>query len=188
MQNIINFFILSLLSVVILSCAGMAAKPVVQEQPAPNKIADAQVNAKSLGNASSSVDELCKEVLAKLAQNDIKALEAMALTEDEFKKYYWPHSEWSRPEVRMPFEYFWSDLNQKSSNALKGTLARFGGKNLQMVGIRFAKETMQYQEARVYRNPTLTVRDEEGQEQEVQLFGGIFELNGDYKIYTYRYK
>jgi len=141
---------------------------------------------KGLSNAFSSIDELCKEVLEKVAQKDKRYLEALALTEDEFKRYYWPHSDWSRPEVRMPFEFFWGDLHQKSSFKLAGILAKFGGKKFEFVSLRFAEETTEYQDARVHSDPRITVRNEDGKESEVKMFGAIFEMNSKYKIFSYK--
>ncbi len=179
---------LSLLVFLLTSCAVRVEKTIAQEQPVQPEIPDAQLNEMGLADAASSIDELCKEVLERVAQEDIKSLEAMALTEDEFRRFYWPYSEWSRPEVRMPFEYYWGDLHQRSSSALKGVLARHGGKKLEFISVRFSKEAMQYQDAKVHRHPKLTVKDEEGQQQELEIFGSIFELNGNYKIFSYRYK
>jgi hypothetical protein len=145
---------------------------------------------RGLVNAKSSVDELCKGVLEGIAQNNIKSLEAMALTEDEFKRYYWPLSEWSRPEVRMPFEYYWGDLRQKSNNSLKRMLASLGGKKFELVHVYFGKKTMEFPDAKIniYRDTRLIVDNGEGEEQEIEVFGSIVEVNGQYKIFSYIYK
>jgi len=139
-----------------------------------------------LVNARPSIDELCKEVLEKVAHKDAKALEALALSEDEFKNYYWPYSKWSRPETRMPFEFIWGDLHQKSSFALAGVLVRYGGKKLEYISVRFSEETVAYNDAKVHGGPVLTVRNEEGKEGDVKMFGAVFELNGAYKIFSYK--
>lgn len=167
------------------------AAPVVPKdmkvvEPAAPVVPQDTNDERGLTYASSSIDELCKEVLERVAQKDLKLLEAMALTEDEFKSYVWPYSEWSRPEVRMPFEYYWGLLHQRSSSELRGTLAKYGGEKFELISVRFAKETMEYQDAKVYRDPRLTVRDEEGREREMEMFGAIIELNGNYKIFSYQ--
>jgi len=169
-----------LLLLLLTSCLASVDKPLAPAAPQ-----DMQ-NEQGLANARPSVDALCKEVLEKVALKDTKALEAMALNADEFKRYYWPYSEWSRPEVRMPFEFFWGDLHQKSSFALAGVLAAYGGKKLDFIRIRFSEEPVAYQEAKVHSGALLTVRNEEGEEGEVKMFGAVFELNGTYKIFSYK--
>jgi hypothetical protein len=139
-----------------------------------------------LVNARPSIDELCKEVLEKVAHKDVKALEALALSADEFKKYYWPYSKWSKPETRMPFEFIWGDLHQKSSFALAGVLVKYGGKRLDFISVRFSEEPVSYSHAKVHGAPVLTVRNEEGKEGEVKMFGAVFELNGAYKVFSYK--
>ena len=169
-----------LLLLLLTSCLAGVDKPLAPAAPQ-----DMQ-NEQGLANARPSIDELCKEVLKKVAQKDTKTLEALALNSDEFKRYYWPYSEWSRPEVRMPFEFFWGDLHQKSSFALAGVLAAYGGKKLDFIRIRFSEEPVAYQNAKVHSGAFLTVRNEEGEEGEVKMFGAVFELNGAYKVFSYK--
>lgn len=165
------------------SCTGGIQKPL-SAVAAPESS-----NSKTLLiNARSSMDELCREVLKNVALKDRKALEALALTEDEIKRYVWPYDKHSRPEVNMPFEYWWGDLHKRSSFRLTQTLQKFGGKKFALISIRFAEEPMQYNEGIVHRDTRLSVRDEEGQEWEVEMFGSVFELNGQYKVFSYIYK
>jgi hypothetical protein len=160
------------------SCLAGVDKPLA---PVSQDMQEAQ----GLVNAKPSINELCKEALEKVALKDAKALEALALNADEFKKYYWPYSKWSKPEIRMPFEFIWGDLHQKSSFALAGVLGKYGGKKLEFISVRFSEETVSYSEAKVHGAPVLTVRNEEGEEGEVKIFGAVFELNGHYKIFSY---
>jgi hypothetical protein len=141
-----------------------------------------------LVNARSSINDLCREVLDRVARNDRHALEALALTEDEIKRYVWPYEKHSRSEVNMPFDFWWGELRKKSSFRLTQTLQKFGGKKFELISVRFAEEAMQYNNATVHRDSRITVRNEEGQESVVEMFGSVFELNGQYKIFSYIYK
>ncbi len=179
-RNVKHLSLAGLLFFLLTSCMAGVDKPLTPV--APQDMQEEQ----GLVNARPSIDELCKEVLEKVAHKDVKTLEALALSADEFKRYYWPYSRWSRPEVRMPFEFFWGDLHQKSSFALAGLLVKYGGKPLEFVNVRFSEEPVAYQDARVHGEPVLTVRDEEGKEGEVKMFGAVFELNGAYKVFSYK--
>jgi hypothetical protein len=64
----------------------------------------------------------------------------------------------------------------------------YGGKKFEFLGVRFAKEAMKYNNATVHRDARLTVRNEEGHEGEVEMFGSILELDGKYKVFSYIYK
>jgi hypothetical protein len=179
MNNRGSLFLLGLLFYLLTSC--MAGIDKTPDSPLPQKT----LLQEGLAPASSSIDELCEEFLSRLAQKDGDELVALALTEAEFKKYYWPHTEWSRPEVRMPFEFYWGNHHQKSVVALNNMLAAFGGKQLNFMRVRFTKDTAYYHDAKVHVAPLLTVRDEEGKEWDLKFFGAVFELNGKYKIFSF---
>ncbi|MFZ5906455.1 MAG: hypothetical protein ACOYVJ_03465 [Nitrospirota bacterium] len=174
--------IAGLLLILLVSCATGGEMPGISGLPE-----DAHPG-NGLSNTRASVDELCREVLALVAQKNRNALEALALTEDEVKEYIWPYDEHSRPEVNMPFAFWWGDLHKRSSFRLTQTLQKFGGKKFELVSVRFGEDSMHYHNAIVHRDTRLTVRDEEGREWDVELFGSIVELNGQYKIFSYIYK
>jgi len=175
-----RYAIAGLLFLFLTSCMAGIEKPVAPVVPQDTN------KENGLTNARSSIEELCKEVLAGIAGKDRKLLETMALTEDELKRYIWPYSEWSKPEVRMPFEFYRGDLHQKSSFALSGVLAKYGGIKFEFVSARFAKDILTYQNARVHNGARITVRDEQGRVGEIKMFGSVFELNGQYKIFSYK--
>lgn len=143
------------------------------------------VSEKDLVNAQPSVDELCKYVLEKVEQNDIKSLEALAVSEDEVKRHIWPYSEWSRPERRMTFEFYWGDLHQKSIYALHKTMLNYGGKKFEYLNYRLAEDPMTYQDGKIYKDAWIQVRNDDGREGEIKIFGSVFELNGKYKIFSF---
>lgn len=145
-------------------------------------------NEEGLSNTRSSIDELIKEVLEEFARNDRKALEALALTEDEVKRYVWPYDKHSKPGVNMTFEYWWGELHKRSAFRLTQTMQKFGGKKVTLISFRFAEDPMKYNNATVYRDTILTIQDEEGQTWDAEMFGSIFELNGKFKIFSYIYK
>ncbi|NWF75052.1 MAG: hypothetical protein HXY53_00520 [Nitrospirae bacterium] len=141
-----------------------------------------------LFNSKSSVEELSNSVLEALMKKDIKVLENLAMTRDEFYKYIWPEIPWSRPKTNMPFEYYWKDLHQKSSTSLRWILSEYGGQKFEFIKIYFAKDKRQYKKLNIYRDSRLIVEDEKGKQKEIELFGSIVELNGRYKILSYIYR
>ncbi len=136
-------------------------------------------------NAKSSIEAVANSVLKAVTRKDVKSLETLYLTKDEFKRYIWPEIPWSRPERNMPFDYYWGDLNQKSSWALKRVLVRHGGKKYELIRVYFAKGVREYKNFRLYRDTRLIVRDETGKKKELNIFGSIVELNGKFKILSY---
>jgi len=132
-----------------------------------------------------SPEALAEGVLAALADVDGATLEAMPLSELEFRTVVWPELPASRPDRGLPFDYVWGDLHQKSNNAMRRLIDRHGGKRYALVALAFGGETTPYETYRVHRETVLTVRDEAGEEEELALFGSILERDGAFKLFSY---
>jgi hypothetical protein len=128
---------------------------------------------------------LSEAVLDALADRDADTLASLALSELEFRTAVWPELPSSRPERGVPFDYAWGDLHQKSMNSLRRLLARYGGERYELVAVAFAGETTPYRTYRVHRETVLDVRDEEGNDLTVSLFGSILERDGEFKLFSY---
>ena len=128
---------------------------------------------------------LSEAVLDALADRDADTLASLALSELEFRTAVWPELPSSRPERGVPFDYAWGDLHQKSSNALQRLVAHHGGKQYELLRVEFSGETTPYRTYRVHRETVLDVRDDEGEELTLALFGSILEREGEFKLFSY---
>ncbi|MCY4635688.1 MAG: hypothetical protein OXG04_14485 [Acidobacteria bacterium] len=138
-----------------------------------------------LRNTFPSPEALGEAVLAALADNDADTLADLALDELEFRTAVWPDLPSSRPERGLPFDYAWGDLHQKSNNALRRLVSRYGGRRYELVDVRFAGPTTPYATYQVHRETVLDLRDEEGEEVRLALFGSILEREGEFKLFSY---
>jgi hypothetical protein len=137
-----------------------------------------------LADAHPSAASLASAVLDALARGDRTALEALALSETEFRDHVWPRLPAARPERNLPFSYVWGDLRQKSGQELDGIMAREGGKQYQLVDVRFAGET-DYGSYRVHRESTFRVRDADDVETDIRVCGSMIEQTGAWKVFSY---
>lgn len=132
-----------------------------------------------------SPEALSRAVLTALAARDVDTLRALPLDETEFRDAVWPDLPASRPERNVPFDYAWSDLRQKSDNARRRLAARHGGRRYELVRVLFDAETTRYRTCEVHRETVLDLRDEEGEEVRLALFGSILEREGRFKLFSY---
>lgn len=132
-----------------------------------------------------SPEALSRAVLTALAERDVDTLRALSLDETEFRDAVWPDLPASRPEHNVPFDYAWGDLRQKSDNARRRLAARHGGRRYELVRVRFAAGTTRYRTYEVHRETILDLRDEEGGEVRLALFGSILERAGRFKLFSY---
>jgi hypothetical protein len=138
----------------------------------------------ALANAGESPDALARSVLDGLARNDRTSLEALAVSEQEFRDHVWPDLPSARPERNLPFSYVWGDLRQKSGLSLTRTLATYGGKRFQFERVTFAGVTS-YGHYRVHRGTAFQVRDQSGAQTGLRVCGSFLEKDGAWKVFSY---
>lgn len=138
-----------------------------------------------LAGTFDSDEAAARAVLAAVERNDREALLGMALSADEFEHLVWPTLPVSRPEVGMPMAYVWNDTTTKSRGFVAETLHTYGGQRFDLVGIEFRGETTYHDGYQVSRKAHLRVRDADGQERTIRVFGSIIRQNGRSKVYSY---
>ena len=139
-----------------------------------------------LSSTFESPEALARTVLEAVSKEDVGTLKSLPLTKDEFRLYVWPKLPASRPERGLPLEFVWGELKQKSRNAIATNYARYKGRKLELVAIRFKDGKTDYESFIVHRKALLRVRDpESGAEQNLELFGSVMEWKGKYKLFSY---
>ena len=130
-------------------------------------------------------EALTRAILKAFETEDGEALRSYALTKEQFRLYVWSKLPSSRPERGVPFEYGWGDLHEKSHNALLRNFARFKGRKLELLGLRFEDGVTDYGTYKVHRDARVQVRTEGGEKRWLDLFGSVMEWQGKYKLFSY---
>ena len=138
-----------------------------------------------LADTYGSAEALAEEVLRAVGVGDVTALRRAALTADEFRTHVWPSLPVAGSERNVPFDFVWRRLRQNSDGYLRQTVARYQGHDLTLVGVEFAGDTSDYGPVQVHRETWLRVRDAEGTESTVRLFGSTIEQDGRYKVFSF---
>jgi hypothetical protein len=137
-----------------------------------------------LANTSATPEALASAVLDALLRRDRARLDALGLSEREFRDHVWPDLPAARPERNLPFSYVWGDLRQKSNLSLTRTLETYGGKRLTLQGVTFAGVT-RYARYTVHRDATFEVLDGSGAPRTVRVCGSLLEKDGVWKVFSY---
>ena len=132
----------------------------------------------------SSPEEVAGAMLDAIARRDRGELQALVVSEQEFRNHVWPSLPAARPERNLPWSYVWSDLRQKSEAMLERTLSRHGGRRYELVTVSFDDRT-DYGSYRVHHDARLAVRDESGAVQDIRVSGSMIEHAGAWKIFSY---
>jgi hypothetical protein len=137
-----------------------------------------------LANTSGSPEALASAVLAALSRRDRSRLDALAVSEQEFRDHVWPDLPAARPERNLPFSYVWGDLHQKSTLSLARTLETYGGKPHTLQRVKFAGVTP-YARYTVHRDATFEVSDAAGAAESIRVCGSFLEKDGAWKVFSY---
>lgn len=149
-----------------------------------------------LTNTTPSIDVIGQKVLAAVQKNDYKELDVMRITEQEFRELIFPGLPIGKIEQwQKNFDFVWGDVNTKSKYGLQLVLGRYGGKKFSYVKTIFKRGVMQYetqssvpfrkQSYKAHESSRIIVKDENGTETELKLFGAIIEYRGKYKIMSF---
>jgi hypothetical protein len=137
-----------------------------------------------LSPAAPSREAAVRQVLDALAARDQAALEALALTEAEFRARIWPHLPAGRPEVGMPIEYVWGDTAARSRGHLGRLVALHGGRRFTLVRVMSGRAT-DYGSLTIHSGIRLMLREGERGVMEHRLFGSLVEADEGWKVYSY---
>lgn len=137
-----------------------------------------------LESSHASANGLATAVLDALARRDRAALEALAVSETEFRDHVWPELPAARPERNLPFSYVWGDLRQKSAGGLENALVGHGGRRYELVGVTLSGRT-DYASYTVHRAATFRVREPSGEQTDLRVCGSLIEKNGGWKVFSY---
>lgn len=138
-----------------------------------------------LANTLRSPDALGGVILSAFRTGDVAVLEALALTEEEFRRHVWPDLPASRPERNVPFDFAWGMLDQNSDAHLRQTLAEFRGQDLALRGVEFGGPSTTYGDVTVHRETRLIVETPDRVERVIRLFGSTIEQDGAWKVFSY---
>ena len=139
----------------------------------------------SLAHTLESPEAVARAVVQGLAEKNLEALRALAVTEAEFRDLVWPKLPSSRPERNLPLEYVWGDLATKSDANLRARLGGWEDRGFVLVSVTFKGGADDYGTYRVHRETILVLRDRDGKEQTGRLFGSLIEHKGRFKVFSY---
>lgn len=140
---------------------------------------------RTLAPSFESDEALAQAVLDGLATRDVEGLLALSLSRDEFADLVWPTLPASRPEVGMPMSYVWQDSFSKSRTSLAQRIETLGGQRLTLVRVGFSGRQTDHKGVVIARKSHLVVKDNQGQQRQIRVFGSVIRQAGRSKVYSY---
>jgi hypothetical protein len=140
---------------------------------------------RTLHGAEASTTSVAVKVVSAFNSHDVAALEAVALTEGEFREVVWPRLPAARPERNLSWDYVWNDLSSKSRLHLRARMEAWQSLRYEVEGVRFEGESTDYGSYRVHRDARVQLRTPDGRQMSARLFGSMIERDGRFKVFSY---
>lgn len=130
-----------------------------------------------------SPQDLASAVLEAAQAHDRQALERLALSESEFRDEVYPEM----PAFgRIPLDFVWKDLRQKSAIQIDRILALSGSWDFEVESVVFDGGATAYDTFVVHRKPRLRLRKRDGSGTvDAAVFGSVIQESGRYKLFSY---
>lgn len=131
-----------------------------------------------------SIDALIGAFLGALHARDMRGIGELMVTRDEYRDLLFPH--FQAGKEGDPVEFHWTLLSTKSVSGVRAAVKEHGGRELELLGVRFKSETRDYGPFRLTGRPRLQVRQvSTGETGELRVLGSIVELEGQYKFLSF---
>lgn len=143
----------------------------------------------ALAGGAASVDDLVASFLAALRRGDPAGVEALRIGRDDYLDVILPGSV-EPGEPLQPVDrakagpYWWEYLSERSDLHRDELVRDFGGRDLQLVGFRFAKGTRQFANHVAHRRLVIELRGADGETRDLQT-GSIAEVDGRFKFISF---
>lgn len=122
----------------------------------------------------------------RLREGDRSQVAQLGLSQEEWVRHVWPVSAANRPGSNFTPDFVWGLDAVRSQRDLAGSVRRYGGKELELIRVRFRKGIRDYDGFRLHRDARLEVGLPEGGKRELKLFSSVFERNGEFKIFSFK--
>lgn len=143
-----------------------------------------------LSESAGSIDALIKEALNAYAGNDTATLQRILITQKEFDTYlysefgkHYPAARDTSTQVR---EFIWNNHTLSAAKAMRKSLRELGGQEMELVSVNFRDGIKDFGSYKIHEGTNVKVRLKDGDEADMVALGSIVEMNGRYKLLSYR--
>lgn len=138
----------------------------------------------SFPGSGSSLTDIGERVVEGLTGGNLSALAALRLSKSEYVEVVWPELPASDPDLRVPLEYVWADIEARNRRALTRLAPQFEGLPAELRDVACRGGTEEFRTFRVHTDCWVTLRTAAG-DQRIQPFKDVLERGAGYKIFRY---
>lgn len=137
-----------------------------------------------LGNTESSIEAIVNRLTRAIERSDTATLRDIVMSRREFAYLYYPTSVFTRPPMRQEPGLVWFLHVQHSEKGATRLMNRYGGRPLSLHN-ECASPPKVEGANRLWFDCVQRVVESGGDTTVVRLFGGVYERDGRFKIFSY---
>ncbi len=99
---------------------------------------------------------------------------------------YGLHYPAARDTSALAREFIWENQTLSTYAALNEILRQLDGKNMDLLDVRFGEGTQQFNSYSIHEGTITRVRFDDGREADLHALGSMIEMDGVYKLISYR--
>jgi hypothetical protein len=139
-----------------------------------------------LTGGARSPEEMAQHALDALAAYDTSGLQSLCLTRFEHDSLLIPEMPIGKaPKELTDLNMAWVMMARGNAKGLRRALDDYGGAERTVIRVEFPKTPEVYGPFSIMRETLVTVRDPEGEEYILPIFGSTVEAQGRYKLAAY---
>jgi len=139
-----------------------------------------------LKGGTRSLDELGVAVCRFLSHSDRDSMNAMCVTDTEFRDIMWREFPQSRPVTGLQWEDGWRVLSMRLQSGCSDAIGQHGGHYWQFLRFERSDSTMRYKNFKLHNGLVLVVRNDTGGIERLGWLRSVIERKGRFKIYSMR--
>ncbi len=139
----------------------------------------------SMAQNTGAAEDVVRQAVSALAANDQPTLTKLSIDQSEFKKYVWPRLATQMSGTNTNADKYYTTFQKVSQVGVTEANTALGGKKWEVVKVDLESVQRKGKDFQLLGPPSVTLRDESGQEKTVKILGGLLERDGAYKVTTY---
>ena len=136
-----------------------------------------------LDDGTASLDAIVSRLVRAIEESDTAALRDMVMSRAEFAYLYYPTSVFTRPPMKQEPALVWYLHTQPSEKGVSRMVNRYGGRRLRI--FNGCAPPKVEGENRLWFDCVQRIVNADGDTTVIRLFGGVYERNGRFKIFSY---
>lgn len=147
-------------------------------------------NMPRLNDGAPGPQALASRAITAIMAHDTASLARLLVTKEEFMRHIYPEYGMHYPAARdtstLAREFIWENQTLSTYAALNQILRQLDGRKMDLIDVRFNDGTRRFASYSIHEGTITRVRFDDGRQADLHALGSMIEMDGVYKLISYR--